>query len=96
MIYLDPKPIPHKGKVRYHMTADSIQELHLFAASIGVARCWFDKPLKHPHYDITAQQKASAMVKGAIEIGRKDFVRKCWAIAKQPRSGNRSPSEQLG
>lgn len=36
-----------------HMVADSLNELHYFASSIGLNRCWFSGTRKgHPHYDL--------------------------------------------
>lgn len=45
MIYVDDAGIMWKGKLRYHMTADTRAELHEFAESIGVKRCWYHKGL---------------------------------------------------
>lgn len=35
-----------------HLIADSLEELHSFAARIGLRRCWYDPNPKHPHYDL--------------------------------------------
>ena len=33
-----------------HMTADSIDELHAFAHSIGLKKIWFQDSSNHKHY----------------------------------------------
>jgi len=77
-VYVDDASIPYKGKLRYHMTADSKEELHAFAAEIGVKRCWYHKGRTHPHYDITGQQRAAALLSGALSVD----TRKVLAVAR--------------
>jgi hypothetical protein len=51
-----------------HLQADSLEELHEFAASIGLKQAWFQKksrPENH-HYDVTAGKRALAISLGAI------------------------------
>lgn len=54
-----------------HMTsdADNIEELHLFAAKLGLRRQYFqgDKPW-FQHYDLIASKRAQAVKLGAVEI----------------------------
>ncbi|MGV3617927.1 MAG: DUF4031 domain-containing protein [Fimbriimonas sp.] len=58
-----------------HMIADTEEELHAMAASIGMKRSWFqDKPGKIPHYDLVPSKRAMALKRGAIEIGRRQFI----------------------
>lgn len=57
------------------MGADSVAELHAFAASIGIARCWFHRGAKIPHYDVTTAQRNAAMRAGAIAVTPRQFVR---------------------
>jgi len=71
VIYVDDAAIPYKGKLRYHMTATSLEELHFFARSIGVKRCWFHRARTHPHYDITEDQRTAALDGGASLVSSK-------------------------
>jgi hypothetical protein len=51
-----------------HLTADSREELHRFAARLGLRRAWFQD---HPvgwHYDITPGKRAQALRLGACAI----------------------------
>jgi hypothetical protein len=58
------------------MWADSIEELHQFAARIPVKRCWFHGVRKgHPHYDVNYCQRKSALDHGAIKSAWKEFIK---------------------
>jgi len=61
-----------------HLLADEIDELHEFAASIGMKRSWFQMGAggQVPHYDLTAWRRKVAVSKGAIEIDRKQLCEK--------------------
>ena len=65
------------------MIADTDQELHAMAASIGVARRWHQAPPKHPsHYDVCLSKRALAAKAGAVEI----TLRQCAAMCARRRS----------
>lgn len=53
-----------------HLTADSLDELHAFAARIGLRREWAQLPPEHriPHYDLTAGRREAAIAAGAVEV----------------------------
>lgn len=66
----DVLPVLAKWKGGGHLQADTDEELHVFAASIGLRRSWFQEPDGRPwhnHYDLTAGKKRQAIAKGAIE-----------------------------
>lgn len=58
-----------------HLIADSVDELIEFAESMGLRREWF-QPKSSPHFDLTAQSRATAVEHGAIELDFRAFVRK--------------------
>jgi len=62
-----------------HMQADSLEELHAFAAEIGLKRSWFqhrpERP-EHDHYDLTAGKRKQAIARGAIAEHWRDSVRR--------------------
>ena len=74
-IYVDDMYMPAKipgmrPAIWCHMMADTPEELHAFAASIGLARRWAqheDEPWKL-HYDVTKSVRAKAVKAGAKEI----------------------------
>lgn len=74
-VYVDNAAVMFKGKPRYHLTADSLAELHAFTAMVGVARCWFHAHARHPHYDVTAEQRTAALTAGAHAVNSRELVR---------------------
>ena len=82
-VYVDDAAIPYKGKLRYHMTADSKEELHAFAAEIGVRRCWYHKGRTHPHYDVTSPQRAAALLSGAVSVDVREVLRKARRLIRR-------------
>ena len=65
-----------------HMMADSDDELHAFAARIGLKRAWHQPFPRHSvsHYDLTASKRKAAVAAGAIEVDRG------FRPGRQPRS----------
>jgi len=59
-----------------HLTADTNEELHAFAARIGLKRSWFQKSTSGPHYDLTVGKRVQAVAAGALEITDKEAVEK--------------------
>lgn len=52
-----------------HLQADTLDELHAFAAPIGLRRSWFQSRPRRPwndHYDCTATKLDAAILAGAI------------------------------
>lgn len=84
MIYVDPLMEHNAFGHRYwcHMGTDDhsgsgLEELHAIARRIGLRRSWFqDKPY-HPHYDVTASKRPAAIRAGAVEVGHRDYPKKC-------------------
>lgn len=62
-----------------HLTADTVDELHAFASSIGLRRSWFQsKPGRpdHDHYDLTLSKRRLAIQYGATAEGAIDGARR--------------------
>ena len=57
-----------------HMYADTVEELHEFAATLGLKRSWFQQHEVMPHYDLTKTKRALAVRRGAVEHSRGDVV----------------------
>jgi hypothetical protein len=54
-----------------HLIADTDEELHAFAAAMGMRRAWFqDKSGRphHAHYDLPERARSEAVANGAVEI----------------------------
>lgn len=58
-----------------HMVADTVDELHMMAATIGLRRSWF-QPQSSPHYDLTCTKRRLAIENGATPLNRIDIVNK--------------------
>jgi hypothetical protein len=57
------------------MSADSLSELHAFAAVIGVKKCWYHRGTAHPHYDITNEQRELALSSGATAVDTRSLLK---------------------
>lgn len=64
----------------WHLASPDLQELHAFAARVGIKRCWYEGFRKgHPHYDITSEAKAQACLEaGAILVTSRELIRLCF------------------
>lgn len=66
-----------------HMTADTVAELHAFAARLGLKRTWFQPHRVFGHYDLTRGRREDAVRLGAVEVtGRWLILRKNEARAR--------------
>ena len=57
-----------------HLFADTLEELHTFAISLGMKREWFQDGHSLPHYDLTEKRREVAVKNGAIEINKYQVV----------------------
>jgi hypothetical protein len=69
-VYVDNERIEWRGKLWCHLVADSLEELHAFAARIGLRRSWFQDRASYPHYDVTTDVRERAIRSGAIASGK--------------------------
>lgn len=73
-VYVDAPIHKYRRMVMCHMLADTQEELHQMADTIGVNRKWFQSKASTPHYDICKQKRVLAVQAGAIEVDRKQVV----------------------
>jgi hypothetical protein len=74
-----------------HLQADTVQELHAFAAALGLRRQWFQHRPGRPdrdHYDLTAAKRRQALAAGAIAEDRRQGV----ARRQRMRAAQDSPA----
>lgn len=63
----------HGGRWWCHMVSDtSMDELHTFAARLGIKRAWFDGD----HYDLRANKRALAAYLGAVEVNSRELLKR--------------------
>lgn len=55
-----------------HLTADTLDELHAFARSIGLRREWFQEHPIQPHYDLSPKRHKAALESGAVLVSARD------------------------
>jgi hypothetical protein len=75
-VYVDDAIWDWHGRKWCHLLADSTDELHRFAHSIGVFRTSYQGPPKTPapHYDLTSYERGVAIRRGAIVCDRAAIV----------------------
>jgi len=72
-VYVDEAIWPYGRMMMCHMLADTDDELHQMAAKIGVARKWHQNE-RYSHYDICKSKREQAILLGAKQITRREFV----------------------
>ena len=89
-VYVDDAIWPWRGRRWAHLMADTLDELHAFAAALGMPRHAFQDRTSGAHYDVTAELRARAIELGAVPISRHlDRVRMRAVIANARRQGRR-------
>lgn len=73
-VYVDNVKIKWKGRQWCHLVADSLDELHFFAKKMGLKRAWFQETASYPHYDVTIEVRAQALLYGAKSADRRIII----------------------
>jgi hypothetical protein len=72
VIVIDPPAVPRYGRVWSHLASDtSYDELHLFAAALGIPSRGFDRD----HYDVPSELYDAALEAGAVPVTSRELVR---------------------
>lgn len=70
-VLIDPPSVPWRGRMWSHLVSDeSYDELHAFAAALGVPERGFDRD----HYDIPAEYYDAAVAAGAEPVRSREIV----------------------
>lgn len=72
-----------------HMSSPNVNELHEFAESMGIKRCWFEGVRKgHYHYDIISPLlKSKILASPEVQVvNTRELIRMCYGRSKQTRS----------
>ena len=75
MILVDPIIRYSSGEWCHMVSDESVEELHQFAAKIGLKRKAFQS-VSRPHYDLRPSKRRLAVSMGAEEVGIRDLVRR--------------------
>lgn len=93
MVYVDDANVLKYGRGWFHLTADGLDELHAFAAGIRVPVRAFHRGARHPHYDITAHQRLTALRRGAQPVCSRELVRVARQLFVPPAAAATSVSD---
>jgi hypothetical protein len=81
-VLVDPPAWPAQGRLWSHLVSDaSYEELHAFAAAIGVPRRGFDRD----HYDVPAEMYDRLVAAGAVPVSSREVVRRITAAGLRRR-----------
>jgi hypothetical protein len=88
-VYVDDPIWQWRGLRWCHLLADSLDELHRFAAELGIKPTSFQCPPKAsiPHYDLTGHERARAIALGAVVCTRVEVA----LICRRIRAGTSAP-----
>jgi hypothetical protein len=75
MILVDPVRRHRSDEWCHTVSDESVEELHEFAARIGLERKSF-QGVSRPHYDLRPSTRRLAVSMGAEEVGMRDLVRR--------------------
>jgi len=78
LILIDrPRRWPPKRGKWSHMVSDNLDDLHRFAAAIGVGFMYFSnkRGKNRPHYDVQEKHFDAARARGAILVESREIVR---------------------
>jgi hypothetical protein len=88
-VYVDSAIWAWAGCRWCHLLGDDLDELHRFAALLGIKRSSFQCAPKAatPHYDLTAFERARAIKLGAVVCSREEIV----AVSRRARATFEAP-----
>lgn len=89
-VYVDDAVMAWRGQRWAHLMADTLEELHAFAARLGIPRRAFQDKTSGAHYDVTSELRLRAIELGAEPISRhadRTKVRAVIAVAKAQGRG---------
>lgn len=89
-VYVDDAVTLWRGRRWAHLMADTLDELHAFAALLGMPRHAFQDKTSGAHYDVTVELRERAIELGAVPISRhRDRGQMRAVIANARRQGRR-------
>ena len=89
MILIDPPNAPGHGRLWSHLASDvSYEELHVFAAQVGVPARGFDRD----HYDVPAEWYDAVVAAGAVPVTSRELVARLIATGLRRRKRPRGDS----
>jgi hypothetical protein len=85
VILIDPPLVAAYGRLWSHLASDeSYDELHAFAASVGIPARGFDRD----HYDVPSERYDDVVAAGAVPISSRELVARLRAAGLRRRKGS--------
>jgi hypothetical protein len=82
VILIDPPLVPAHGRLWSHLASDvSYDELHAFAAAVGLPARGFDRD----HYDVPAERYDVVVAAGATQVSSRELVARLRAAGLRRR-----------
>jgi hypothetical protein len=100
-VYVDNAVFPWRGRRWAHLMADDLDELHAFAARLGLPRRAFQDQRSGAHYDIDTALRDRAGARGGPGLAQRRpgadarDHRQRPATVERPRRRNRRPRARL-
>ena len=91
-VYVDDAVIHWRGQRWAHLMADTLDELHAFAARLGIPRRAFQDKTSGAHYDVTTELRALALQLGAVAISRHRDREQMRVVIRKARAQGRGES----
>lgn len=92
-VYVDDAVTLWRGRRWAHLMADTLEELHAFAARLGLPRRAFQDRRSGAHYDVDAQLRSIALALGAQPISRHRDRALVKAVIARARAQGRGEAE---
>lgn len=87
-VLIDRPLVPWRGRMWSHLASDaSLEELHAFAASLGVP----ERAFGGDHYDVPEELFEAAVAAGAEVVRSRDLVRRISAAGLRRRQRSATP-----
>ena len=88
-VYVDDAVTLWRGQRWAHLMADTLDELHAFAARLGLRRDKFQDKTSGAHYDVPAPLREEALRLGAVAISRHDDRARMRAVIARAKAQGR-------
>jgi len=86
VILVDPPTWPGHGRLWSHLVSDdSLDELHTFAAAVGIPVRGFERD----HYDVPVEMYDRVIAAGAVPVTSREVVRRLSAAGLRKRKRRR-------
>lgn len=92
-VYVDDAVISWRGRRWAHLMADTLEELHAFAARLRIPRRAFQNKTSGAHYDVPTELREEALRLGAIAISRHRDREQVRAVIRRARAQGRGEAD---